>query len=512
MGDFPNPKEVEDMKQTSGHEVLRSLDPGQKQRLVIYARNLSTDEAPHLHDDRMVDYLGEIVTDPQWLENQHRYLESLGWNQSMYSYKQIEEQLLRFTKTKEAKYFGWNAAYKEALEKMKAEARSWNLHSLTYHSKEDIVKAIPKLDTHAGFSFILTGKKYKGDYIEDLLDYYQDRTAKAKKEGSYNSPILIGTRTQANNPFDPTTGERENEFRGKSRLVSMIDIIQVLGESLTARPFQQKLSKVKWYAGGDSDKRIAGYIMILRKRYRNRWFSIDYSKYDQSISSWMIHDCFDIIQEAFINDANFDPEIFRMVRFDFINKCFIDGNGEIAYATKGVPSGSMYTQIVDSLANRLMIDSYMIQHGFNNYEMIIMGDDNLIYCTDPLDLESLSVYLDVNFGIEMNPTKCGTYISEGEDPQFLSRTWRKNGVYRQPGILLAKLVYPERFRDYKRNELLHPALIVDAYFQTFPLGMQEKFNVFKHRHFVRDLRRDSSLDDKWMTGLMRYRRLYLQSA
>nr|QIS87968.1 MAG: RNA-dependent RNA polymerase [Dubrovin virus] len=344
----------------------------------------------------------------------------------------------------------------------------------------DIRDALPKLDTHAGFSSILTGKGKKGQYLDgNMVSTLNKTIERARKEKSFNRPILIGTRTQASLIRDDEGILNRNRFKSKTRLVSMIDIEQILVETKWAKPVQKQMACVDWYAGGKNDAQIMKHLFHCGNIFTDS-VTIDYSHYDQSIPSWLIRESFDVVKACF---AKVDEELFSIMVNDFIHKVFIDGKGNLRYASKGVPSGSMFTQIIDSIANRLMILSYLYSKQYKDYEfeMMIMGDDNIIFTNEALDMHELGDFLNRNFGITCHPEKC-TQTHGHVAPEFLSRTWTREGVYRDPLVLLSKLVAPERYRSYEKSQFTGSfeekvkyeiMLLIKAYFISFPKGMRE---------------------------------------
>lgn len=488
---------------------LGGLTAPQQTRLHMYARNLSTDKDPQWHDNRMVAYLEEIVLDPAVLRENMEYLNSIGWNQSKYDYSQIEEQIRRFTLPNHT-WFGWNKNYKTALKRFIEEATSYNLQTLDYDSKDDIQEWISKDDAHAGWSYIITGLKKKGEYRGNLLHDFREEVKKARRRGSFGKRVLSGTRTQASSPYDTLTGERLYEYKDKSRLVNMVDIYLVLAETIFAGPFQKKIGELRWYAGGKSNTVQKNIILMMRAKFLKGWISIDYSKYDQSISNWLIRDAFKVVRAAFSKDKRFDEELFEIIQKDFIYKTIIDGEKRERKSEKGVPSGSMFTQIIDSVVNRLMIDTYFESKGKSTryYQLFIMGDDNLIYYTGDEDaqaiLEDMEGYLGRNFGIEMNASKSG-FGSISEDPEFLSSYWTMRGKWRHPLVLLAKLVKPERFRDYDKG--CDPAIIVASYLEEYPLGMAQLIDIDKQEKLSMDYIKKHG-GEQFASGLTRYKLRY----
>lgn len=466
------------MRQSALEEINR-LDAAQTKRLKTYTENLSTDREKVLFDDKILAVLEPYLVNSKETKEVLCYLDSIGYSCANYSYTQINTQLERFLENDHTD-FRWNKFYRAQKSEMMKEFQSWFLNQVEYRKDDDIRDVLPKKTTHAGFEFIITGDRKKGAYLEKgVLNKYLDRERLAREEGSFNNTILIGTRTQAGGAFDK---DKEYAFTGtykkKTRLVSMVRLWLILAECKFAKPLQFALGKTEWYAGGKDDEKIARRILTNRAKSRYH-LTLDYSHYDQSISSWLIRDAFEIMEQAFKHDPFFDKELFDIVREDLVHKYFIDGKGRVRESKKGVCSGSMFTQLVDSIVNKLMIGTYMRSKDLN-WSCMIMGDDNLIFTNEELNKDEICSYLSHNFGIEANPAKCSNG-NTFEDPEFLSRFWRPSGVWRHKYDLISKIMYPERFRDYKKGA--DAVLIIYAYILSFPLGMKQLINV---EAFMRD--------------------------
>jgi len=499
------------MRLAEAKRIMSGLEPDQSKRAKSYIGQLSKDKDPKHWDKHMQAYLLENAKDRRWMSKYINILRRMGWNQSQYQYSMIETQLQEFLKPEVSK-FTYNEYFQKAKANLMTWAQSMSLSELSYRQETDIKDALPKLDTHAGFSMILTGKKKKGQYLTGgMLSTLNDTIKSARKCGSINRPILIGTRTQASLKYHDDGSLNIKEFKSKTRLVSMIDIEQILIETKWAKPVQKIMSGEDWYAGGKNDAQISKILNKWSNIYSHS-VTIDYSHYDQSIPSWLIWESFDIVRACF---KHVDEELFKIMVNDFIHKVFIDGKGNLRYAKKGVPSGSMFTQIIDSIANRLMILSYLYAKQYKDYdfEMMIMGDDNVIFTNDELDMHELGDFLSRNYGITCHPDKC-TKSHRGAPVQFLSRTWMRTGVYREPLILLSKLLAPERFRDYNKSikegtfdskvkyEIM---LLIRAYEISFPLGMKELINSKdEYQRAYWSLTADKIARSKLSTGLVQY--------
>lgn len=498
---------------------LSKLSAEQNKRLTAFSatkftKSDSTAKPPF--DERVRDVVLKYASDAHQLISEVNYLDSMHYGCVFFN-GPLEEQILRFgddPKSGEVhvKPFRWNKNYKRArkrVEKLVIPNAKLDVHE--YKSASDIVDSLPKLDTHAGFEYIKTGKKYKGDYKEEMFDQFKQELAMAKIKGSFCKPILPGFRLQVSGAYDQ--GLRTGKFKRKVRLVSMVDIWQILAELMFSGPIQYLIGKADYYAGGKNPNELHSLVTTSRSQSRF-WLSLDYSHYDQSLPSWLIEDAFDILWKCFNPSASNKSWkwLWDIIVNDFIHKAFVGRDGKLCYAHDGVPSGSMFTQIIDTICNLLMITTYFehLSEGLS-FKSIICGDDNLIYTNFEVDSEDVASYIKHCFGITCNADKC-SHGTKGEDPEFLSRVWRTNGAWREPLELWSKLCYPERRRPYHREPQLQPELIVYSYILAYPLGMRDLMDVDK---FMRDNVRymkswnKSVLDYQsgFLSYLMRYEKL-----
>jgi hypothetical protein len=487
-------------------------DSGSKKRFRSYQATLSRDpvEKP-LFDSRIRDVLEKYAFDKDDLHKTIDYLNHLRddegrlFSRSLREYSSLEDQVKRFAEP-DYTSFRHNINY-QACKKMWIEKFSkWHLQCLSYHSDQDMKDALPKTDTNAGWTQIISGIRTKGGNMEGVHSVWIQEVSKLSETHSFGKPILIASRTQASGEFTEK-GEPTGKCKHKTRLVSMVDLIVILAECMFAVPFQRRFAGSLNYAGGKSDTRIHDIIMDTRIHFHD-FISLDYSHYDQSISRWLIEDVAEIIKSAF---DKFTPEqelIWDAVWHDFVVKDFVM-DGYTVHAKKGVPSGSMFTQIVDSLANMLMISTYFHSLGDNHYTMLVMGDDNLIYHNRGEE-ESLKLcsYIRKNFGIEVNEGKTSTGDRD-DDPEFLSRFWKSRGQWRHPHSLISRMLFPERFRAYDK-EGFTPEEVFYSYVLAYGIGMREYFDVDGFVSSLEFSRIRRVWDHvRYLTGFLRYREEYL---
>ena len=456
--------------------------------IYAYGRKLLTPKDKVWFDDKIAqiiidysrDYASCIVDVEKILDD----LRKLGFARSKYKYAPMEDAILRFQQDG-CVYNAKKKYIRRAIEKIKKEFSKVVFEVLEYHSIDDLLNNLPKAEAHPGWSGLILGIYSKKELIEKQgFKTWLKELETALEVGSFNKPIVMGYRTQAGTPFNEANVVKES-YKEKVRLINIVDIWQVMAELMFAKAVQNYMSKQSWYAGGKDDDTLLVMINDAARRF-NYSVTTDYSSYDQTISDWLIHEAFDIMEAGFKFKNDMHKRLFRIVREDFIHKVIFDANLRMREVHKGVPSGSMFTQIVDSIVNKIMIDAFMMSHGYEDrdYTCIIMGDDNIIFTYTKIDEKVMAKYLVDNFKVDVNPDKMdAAELWKGEHPEFLSRVWTPNGVYRNPFELLARICYPERRRNYK-NKMMKPEYIIYGYILSFPLGMKELIDVRKFKqHF-----------------------------
>lgn len=289
---------------------------------------------------------------------------------------------------------------------------------------------------------------------------------------------------------DLSTGHGFNpNYKEKDRLIWGVDASTVLIEALFARPLIER-SKLAWfgYAGGKDPATLRSNI---RRSYSgDYWYSTDYSKFDQTIPDWLIHECFSYVRRSY--DSKY-RKIIDWIEFNFINTKLLLPDGRVLQVHKGIPSGSHFTQFIGSMANALMMLTYLAHqedqnltddqirrnvefklstnYPFPKQRMFVMGDDNLFFYKDKLNIDDISKYVHKVFGVIINADK--TVVGRQDSPKFLSRYWSHvDGEDRDQIDLLLNLVLPERERSYDGYQ---PLDILFSLFYTFRYAFHENY-------------------------------------
>jgi hypothetical protein len=375
----------------------------------------------------------------------------------------------------------WRDTYQAGKKRVIARYSNHKKKALIYYCNEDIAEQLKGFNTSSGFYFIESGYRHKDDVpVEQLFETYASRMNNALETGSFNEYMIWFHRSQASGEFNPD-GSFTNSFSRKSRPVWAVSMWTVLSEWQFARPLNRWLKYYPYSAIGKPDEGILRWINTERMR-RAFWVSLDYSKYDSSIPSWLIEDAFEVLASAF-NLSDQQQALLNVLKEDFINKNLITADGVVP-VSHGNPSGSGLTAIINGICNELMTETWMGKFGYQG-EYCIMGDDNLIFTTKAVDVKEVSTYVKHCFGVEIHADddKASVQGRSFDDPQFLSRTWKRGGAWRLPEEIFSKMLFPERFRDYEKIEGFTPELVFYSYYLAYPMAMSE---VFDMRRFLND--------------------------
>lgn len=265
----------------------------------------------------------------------------------------------------------------------------------------------------------------KGDIKQTLVsnfEYYLDR----------QDPCVLFTRTQE---------------QGKTRNVWGYPSADTLNEMRYYAPLLDYQKKLSWRAAlNDPDTVDRGITDLINNAMISgkKLVSIDFSAYDASVSKELQRAAFDYIKSLFQNNCAEDLDYIAH-RFNTIGIITPDG---VWNGSHGVPSGSTFTNEVDSLVQYLVIASLGI---VDLSKMQIQGDDGAYAVLAHL-VEELFEALE----------RCGLNVNEEKslvaDDHLLYLQKLYHNDYRQDNGLiggiystyraLSRLVYQERWTNF----------------------------------------------------------------
>jgi hypothetical protein len=200
--------------------------------------------------------------------------------------------------------------------------------------------------------------------------------------------------------------------------------------------------------------------MSLLNQYGISWVSIDYSSYDQTVPARVIHDVFDDIIKPMFDESYWDE--LKFIEFNFIHTKMLLPKDMYVVKHRGIPSGSMFTQIIGSLCNALIGLTYLcskydasereiidyvlnqIIHPRYDFPMLsVMGDDNIWGLTRPVDLNDWAGYVNKIFNMMIHADKCATSKTM-KYPEYLKRIFTPRGEKMNLLYLVLNTCSPER--------------------------------------------------------------------
>lgn len=295
-----------------------------------------------------------------------------------------------------------------------------SLRPLSYDNAIKILKN----DTNSGLPYFVRKSRIKSNLINDTIN------------SKINYPCILFTRTQENN---------------KTRTVWGFPASTTLKEMRYYRPLLNYQSNLNWRSAlqGPDSVDLAISKLFTNKTEEDIFVSIDFSKFDASISEKLIRCAFDYIQAKF--QKSYHNEILE-IRDNFLNIGLLTPSG-IYTGSHGVPSGSTFTNEVDSLVQYIVAKSNVnIQE--NSFQ--IQGDDGvylinksiLTALIDGFERAGLNVNKDKSY---TSPNYC-VYLQRLYHEDYKDANNFIGGIY-PIYRALNRLIYQERFTNLEDKGL-----------------------------------------------------------
>lgn len=266
---------------------------------------------------------------------------------------------------------------------------------------------------------------------------------------------LILTCGKAPHPAIAYTRTQKNE---KTRLVWGYPLEMTILESLIARPIiDEFLSRTDHpMAFGRTSTQMAGKFNAW-SHSSDHILGADFSQFDASVKQKHIHFAFDVLKSYFnLEDLVYQDvtvgDIFNIVEDYFTKTPLVfpspKGPSLVLGKQEGVPSGSYFTQIVDSIVNYALsvdaLNSLSVAYDYDH--ILVLGDDMIAFTRTKVNLEAFASQMQ-QYGYRCNAAKSGQWMST-EPFEFLGRRWKQFKPVRTAQEVADRALYPERFRIY----------------------------------------------------------------
>lgn len=173
-------------------------------------------------------------------------------------------------------------------------------------------------------------------------------------------------------------------------------------------------------------------------------FGLDASKFDSSLKPYLIKAAFQILRTHFEENSPND-EVWSIIEEYFIHTPILMPDGYVYKKHQGVPSGSYFTQMVDSICNYILVQA--IFHRLTGAtiqadKILVLGDDSLVGSSKYYSLHAIQS-IAKEYRITVNVTK--SHVSRfGQAFEFLGHSWQHGVPRRNVQELAKRLVFPEK--------------------------------------------------------------------
>lgn len=326
-------------------------------------------------------------------------------------------------------------------------AKPRDIDCLSVLSDTEVVSDALKLEKSSGLPMMAKKK--------DSLVYSFDREAQIRLGLKAPNPCVAFKRTQKGN---------------KTRLVWGYPLEMTIMESRFARPLIDHFSECRTPMAFAMTKCELGAKIASNFEDRpGTTVCLDYSKYDTTISAEMIRRAFSILRTWF---SEFEREKFgwEIVIKYFVHTPIVMPNGHL-YTGKnhGVPSGSYFTQLIDSIVNVALCYAMSSRFGFSFAErgIYVLGDDSILRIRGKFSLKEMSTYVE-SLGMKLHADE-KTIVGLNH---FLGAVWEKGKPDAPLDELTKKAVYPEQFRKYEGNFAHGPEDVLRSYATSYKSAFQ----------------------------------------
>lgn len=183
-------------------------------------------------------------------------------------------------------------------------------------------------------------------------------------------------------------------------------------------------------------------------------YGLDMSRFDATMHPSLVHMAFNILSKNFDwYESNYSH--WCKIENYFIHTPILMPDGYVYTKHRGVPSGSYFTQMIDSVVNYFAIqyaNFRLTGELLHENKILVLGDDSVFGSPHAISLSKFARELG-DLGLIMNPDKSNLAL-EHQSVEFLGHLW-KSGLPERPMSDIAKrMVYPEnhsKIRDGRKR-------------------------------------------------------------
>jgi len=181
-------------------------------------------------------------------------------------------------------------------------------------------------------------------------------------------------------------------------------------------------------------------------------YGLDFSAFDTKIPAWLIYAAFGILKQN-VDFSTFDGKpvskqdaqkwknVWDAMVWYFVNTPILMPDGRMFRKLRGVPSGSWWTQMIDSVVNYILVDYLAQCQEVEIRNLKVLGDDSACRSSNQFDLVTAQQDCEP-LGMLLKPEKC----EKTDDPvefKLLGTTYVNGHAHRPTEEWFKLLLYPE---------------------------------------------------------------------
>lgn len=230
----------------------------------------------------------------------------------------------------------------------------------------------------------------------------------------------------------------------KTRLVWGYPQSVTLAEARFARPLIEKFLSMRTpMAFGLRKMDLSTRLTPIENS--NVRYGLDMSGFDSSVPPWMIDFAFKILSTWFDMSQEGTQEHWDYIVRYFIHTPILMPDSYVYIKHMGVPSGSYFTQLIDSICNFIVVQyCYLCIFGkkVTPEHISVLGDDSIFSSDKYAPISQFKTHAE-KLGFRVNDRK--SEISRfGKPYHFLGHAWDKGRPDRELQDLAIRAVFPER--------------------------------------------------------------------
>ena len=238
----------------------------------------------------------------------------------------------------------------------------------------------------------------------------------------------------------------------KNRLVWGYPQSMTLVEARFARPLIDKFLEIRSPMAFGLHKQHL-YSRLRPVENSGLRYSLDFSGFDASIAPELIARAFSILETWFETDQE-NQTYWDLIKRYFIHTPILMPDGYVYQKHKGVPSGSYFTQMIDSIVNYFALQYCFIRESGKalvERKVLVLGDDSAVGHDTHMPLVRVSQLMK-ELGLVINVEK-SSISREGQYVEFLGHKWVDGLMDRDAHEVAMRMALPENYSKIENPDV-----------------------------------------------------------